>query len=142
MKFQDILNLNQIVFYDGECGFCNGMVQFILKYRKDDFYFISLQSETAKKLLSKYDIEINLDTLYLIKNKKLYHRSTAVLHIFQGLKGLFPFVYYVGWLFPKTLKDYFYMKISKSRHRIQPQNCFLPKKDERKFFIQYYFKEV
>lgn len=136
MKFQDILDLERIVFYDGECGFCNRMVGFILKHRKEDFYFIALQSETAQIILSKYNIKINLDTLYLIKNKKLYDRSSAALRVFRGLHSPYPMIYYLGWIFPKVFRDYIYMKISKFRHQIKPQNCLIPKIDERKFFIK------
>lgn len=135
MKFQEILDLERIVFYDGECGFCNGVVNFILKKRKVDFYFIALQSTTAQAILSKYDVDIKMNTLYLIENKKLYNRSSAALRIFKNLTSFFPTIYYVGWLIPKFLRDAIYRLISKFRHRIHPQYCRTPKGEERKFFI-------
>lgn len=135
MKFKDALDLERIVFYDGECGFCNAVVNFILKYRKVDFYFIALQSESAQVILSKYDIKIDMNTLYLIENKKLYDRSSASLRIFKYLTRLFPFLYYGGLILPKVFRDYLYMRISKYRHKIQPQYCILPKTEDRKFFI-------
>lgn len=136
MKFQEVLDLDRIVFYDGECGFCNGVVKFILKYRKVDFYFIALQSRIAQMILSKYNTEVNMSTLYLLENKKLYNRSSAALQIFKNLKFLFPLIYYGRKLFPKFLRDYIYMKISKYRHRIRPGYCILPKLKEQKFFIE------
>lgn len=135
MKFQEILNLDRVVFYDGTCGFCNGIVKFILKRRKTDFYFIALQSKTAQKMLANYNIKINMNTLYLIENKKLYDRSTAVLHIFKNLKLPHSILYYGGHLIPKFIRDYIYSKISKYRHRVRAKNCFLPTQKERRFFI-------
>lgn len=41
---------DKILFYDGDCVFCNASVQFALKHRKkNSIYFSALQSELAKK---------------------------------------------------------------------------------------------
>ncbi len=135
MNFQEILKLDHIVFYDGECGFCNRIVKFILKYRKVDFYFIALQSKTAQDLLAKYNVKMSMNTLYLIENRKLYDKSSAGLRILKGLESFYPILFFIGNLFPKRLRDFIYMKISKYRHQIHPQSCILPRQAEQKFFI-------
>ena len=58
-----------IVFYDGECGFCNHWVQWILeKDTKDKFLFSSLQSEFGQKFLNDRNLPNEIfDTLYLWK---------------------------------------------------------------------------
>ncbi|WP_373710272.1 thiol-disulfide oxidoreductase DCC family protein, partial [Kaistella sp.] len=69
------------VFYDGECGFCNFWVHWILKKDvKNQFLFASLQSEFGQQFLSERNLELkNLDTLYLWKPEKYYlQKSQAV----------------------------------------------------------------
>ncbi|UKN02171.1 DUF393 domain-containing protein [Paracrocinitomix mangrovi] len=123
-----------IVFYDGDCGFCNTSVQFILDKRKTDFYFVPLQSDYAKEKLGEKNIQINLDTIYFIKNGKLYDRSSAALQICKGLKGGYPLMM-AFYIVPKFIRDVFYNAIAKRRHKIKDAHCVLPTVEERKFFL-------
>lgn len=126
---------NNIVFYDGECGFCNSSVQFILNHKKAPFYFVSLQSSLAKTLLAPYNITIQLDTIYYLKNGMLYDKSSAVLQITKRLKGAYPalFVFYI---LPKFFRDIFYNFIAKRRHRIKKGYCAIPSPDDLRYFIK------
>jgi len=56
-----------VIFYDGECGFCNSTVQFILNKKKRPFNFAALQSTFANRTLEKVNISIQMDTIYLLK---------------------------------------------------------------------------
>ncbi|MBD3635881.1 MAG: DUF393 domain-containing protein [Crocinitomicaceae bacterium] len=125
---------NPIVFYDGECGFCNSTVQFILKKRKRDFYFCALQSELAQKLLSEHDVNIEMDTIYYLKDGKLYERSSAALQISKGLKGLYP-ILVVFYVIPRFIRDAVYNLIARRRHKIRAGYCALPQPEEQSFFI-------
>jgi predicted DCC family thiol-disulfide oxidoreductase YuxK len=126
---------NPIVFYDGDCGFCNSSVQFILNKRKKAFYFLPLQSERAKELLNQFGVEIKLDTIYYLNNQKLYTRSSAALQICKGLKGGYPllFGFYV---IPKFLRDPFYNFIAARRHKLRQGYCMIPKPEEQHFFLK------
>lgn len=136
MKFQEVINLKRIIFYDGECGFCNTSVQLVLKHRKKDFYFIALQSSIAKRILTSYNVKIEMNTLYLIENGKLFERSTAVLRISKNLTHFYPLLYYIGILFPKAVRDWIYIQIAKRRHKIRPGFCAVPSPEEKLFFIE------
>ncbi|WP_027420176.1 thiol-disulfide oxidoreductase DCC family protein [Crocinitomix catalasitica] len=127
-------NINPVVFYDGECGFCNISVQFINKHKKQIFYFAALQSEFAKTSLDKHNLKINLDTIYFLKNNKVYDRSSAVLQICLGLKGAYPLLFSL-YIVPKFIRDPFYNFVAKRRHKIQSKSCALPSLEERKYFI-------
>lgn len=127
-------NIDNIVFYDGDCGFCNASVQFILKKRKVDFYFCPLQSDFAEKCLKEHQIEINLETIYYKKKNRLYNRSSAALKICAGLKGGYPLLQFF-WIIPKFLRDLVYNAIAKRRHRIKKGYCAIPKEEEKKFFL-------
>lgn len=126
---------DRIVFYDGECGFCQSSVQFILNHRKVNIYFAALQSNVAEKLLGNRGIEIKMNTLYYLEDEDIYDKSTAALKIARHLKGAYPLLYWFGIIFPKAFRDWIYDQVAKRRHKINPGVCALPKPEEKKLFI-------
>ena len=81
-----------VLLYDGVCGLCNRMVQFVL--RRDPagiFRFASLQSELAAGILMRHGLDArDLDTVYVVANyerpdEHLLSRSDAVIFILQHL---------------------------------------------------------
>jgi len=125
----------RIVFYDGECGFCNTSVQFILNHRKRPIHFAALQSDIAKEVLQHHNISIAMNTLYYLEEGKLYKKSTGALRITKHLEGGYPVLYFIGILFPKILRDWVYEQVAKRRHRIKPGYCAMPSPEERKLFL-------
>lgn len=126
---------NPIIFYDGNCGFCNSSVQFILNKKKKVFYFLALQSETAKKMLESKNVVINMDTIYLLKNEKMYDRSSAALQICRGLKGGYPLLFGF-YIIPKFLRDPFYNFIAKRRHKLRAGYCMVPLEEDKGYFLK------
>jgi len=124
-----------IIFYDGNCGFCHSSIQFVLDNRKRDFYFCTLQSNYAKKVLSENKIELKMDTIYYLNNGRLHDKSTAALLISKGLKGLWPTLI-VFYIVPWFIRDWVYNSIAKRRHRIRKGFCAVPKENEKAFFIE------
>jgi predicted DCC family thiol-disulfide oxidoreductase YuxK len=81
-----------ILLYDGVCGLCNRLVQFIL--RRDPggvFRFASLQSPLAGRILERHGADTgDLDTVYLVVNGELpdeqvLSRSDAVIFVLRHL---------------------------------------------------------
>lgn len=129
------LNDKPVVFYDGDCGFCNSSVQFILKKRRKDIYFVALQSDLGKKLLNAHKIEIKLDTIYFKHNGKIHARSSAALRICKSLR--FPYLLGVAFLIiPRFIRDAVYNAIAKRRHKLNAGFCAIPTEDEKKFFLE------
>src|SRR5690606_21432172 len=124
-----------IVFYDGDCGFCNSSVQFILDKKKDVFHFLPLQSDLAQKILDEHNTKINLDTIYFLKSGKLYNRSSAALQIARGLKGGYP-LFFAFYIIPKFIRDPFYNMIARNRHKIQAGYCMIPTPEDQKYFLK------
>ena len=123
-----------IVFYDGDCGFCNRSVQFILKKRKHDrFLFIALQSDKAKELLTPFDIAISMETIYLLQNNQVYQKSQAVLKLSDSLKRPYGWLK-LGYILPRFIRDAIYMLVSRNRHKINAGFCALPTEAEKKLF--------
>ncbi len=124
------------VFYDGDCGFCKRSIQVILKKRKVDFYFLPLQSKTAKTILKKRGVKIELNTMYYLKNGILFQKSEAALQIARNLCFPYPSLFYLGKLVPRFLRDKVYDIVAQNRHRLHQQSCVLPTAEEKKFFIE------
>lgn len=124
-----------IVFYDGDCGFCNRTVTWLLKNRKQAIYFCALQSEYAQKIMKEHTITINMDTLYVKINDKVYHRYRAVHKLSKHLKPPYSLLHPLGFLLPISIGNFFYNQIAKRRHKIAPKNCSLPTPEEKKIFI-------
>ena len=125
------------VFYDGECGFCNFWVHWILKRdNKDQFLFAALQGEFGQKFLGDRNLELkDLDTLYLSKPDEYYLRkSHAVFKISEILGGVYQFISLLRFL-PTFITDFFYDQIAENRKSLATQACEIPTPEERKKFI-------
>tara|TARA_B100001175_G_C19316906_1_gene545811 strand:+ start:196 stop:609 length:414 start_codon:yes stop_codon:yes gene_type:complete len=127
-----------IVFFDGDCNFCNSSVNFIFEKRsKNNIYFASLQSEFAKKTLpSSLVNQSEFNTIYFYSGGKIHNRSSAILRIVKHLKQ--PFRSGIIFLIvPKFIRDFFYKIVAKNRHRIieSTVTCRLTSTEERKFFL-------
>jgi len=126
-----------IVFYDGECGFCNHWVQWILERdRKDKFLFSSLQSEFGQKFLNERQLPNQIfDTLYLWKPQSFYlTKYQAILKIAGELGGIYSLAS-VGKIIPDFIGNRFYNLISRNRKKLAANQCFLPDEKQRKKFL-------
>lgn len=132
-----INNKKYYIFYDGNCGFCNFWVQWILKNdSKDLFLFSALQSDFGKNFLTERNLEAQqLSTLYLWKPNAYYlQKSAAVFRIAQLLGRWYSVIAVLRFL-PTVFGDAIYNLIAKNRHRLKGGACELPSPVERKKFI-------
>ena len=134
---------NPIVLYDGVCGLCNHLVQFLLKRDSHDrFRFASLQSEFANKILTNHGVDPrDLDTVYAVReygqtNQNLLARSDAILFMLTELGGLWN-VAGVGRLLPKAFRDAVYKIVARNRYRVfgKHESCILPAPEHRAKFL-------
>jgi len=134
---------NPIVLYDGICGLCNRLVQFLLKRDTHDrFRFASLQSEFANNLLTHHGLDPNdLDTVYVVKDygqsdERLLARSDAVLFMLTQLGGFWQ-VACLARALPGALRDAVYKVVARNRYRIfgKYESCMLPEAKHRAKFL-------
>ena len=134
---------NPIVLYDGVCGLCNRLVQFLLKRDTHDrFRFASLQSEFAHNLLALHGADPHdLDTVYVVKDygqpgMSLLARSDAVLYMLNQLGGAWK-VAAVGRVLPRALRDACYRVVARNRYRVfgKHESCMLPDPKHRQKFL-------
>ena len=125
---------DSIVFYDGDCGLCNFVVQFILKHeREEKLMFCSLQSEFAIEFLNEkgYDA-ILLNTLYFFNGSQIFRKSSAALQIVRFLKLKWWF-FLIFWIVPWFIRDIFYDIIANIRKKIVPNACSIEKRNSARF---------
>lgn len=129
--------MDKIILFDGECNFCNGSVQFILKRDPHAvFKFASLQSEAGERLKIKYGIPEDENSFILIDENRYFSKSTASLRVARKLSGAWRFCY--GFIIiPRPIRDLFYHIFSKNRYKWfgKSEQCFLPTPDVRKRFL-------
>ncbi len=116
---------NPIILYDGICGLCNRLVQFVLKRdHQDRFRFAALQSNFARDLLQRHNCNPDdLDTFYLAldygqPNERLLSRNDAAAAVLEELAGIWKFWGTLLKLFPRPIRDWQYNVIARSRYRL------------------------
>jgi len=134
---------NSIVLYDGVCGLCNHLVQFILKRDQHNrFLFASLQSEFATTLLKRHGADArDLDTFYVVidhgkPSERVLMRSDAILHVVKTLGGVWTLAS-VGRILPRVIRDAMYRLVARNRYRVfgKHESCMLPSPQHRAKFL-------
>lgn len=125
-----------VVLFDGDCHFCNASVQFILQHDKHaHFTFASLQSDFGQRMLRRYAIDQNSDSLVVIDKERAYIASAAVLRICRYLDGLYPLAT-VFTVIPLALRDKGYQIVARNRTKLMREQCTLPTATQRQRFIE------
>ena len=125
-----------LVLYDGDCGFCNRSVAYILKREKSSvIHFAPIQSEFTQRLFAERGWEApDLNTFYLIEKERKYEKSSAAMKVLKYLKA--PYSWLRGfWIVPRAIRDWGYDFIAARRQRIAKGYCVIPTPDQAKRFL-------
>jgi len=132
---------NPVLLYDGVCGLCNRLVQFVLKHdRRAQFRFASLQSAYAVRILQPHDFDPHdLDTVYLVHESgaRVSARSDAVIFVLREVGGFWAAIALVIRILPKSLRDWGYRVVARHRYRVfgRFESCPLPETKYRDRFL-------
>ncbi|PKG25640.1 thiol-disulfide oxidoreductase DCC family protein [Niallia nealsonii] len=129
--------MKAIILFDGVCNLCNQSVQFIIKRDpKGYFTFTSIQGETGQKLLQKYQISNNLDSLLLIEDNNYYTKSAAALQICKHLNGFWKYLI-IFKIVPPFIRNSVYDIVAKNRYKWfgKRDSCMLPTPENKNRFI-------
>ena len=133
-----------LVLYDGVCGLCNRLVQFLLKHdRKGRLRFASLQSDFAAKVLGRHGFDPkDLDTVHVVENydrpdERVLQRSDAILRAGRELGGFWSASSSISKIVPRPLRDVVYKLVATNRYRMfgKFDTCMLPDPSQRSRFL-------
>ena len=138
------LSAHPILLYDGVCGLCNRLNQFVLGHDPGGrFRFASLQSPLAERILTRHGASArDLDTVYLVVNynqpdESLQARSDAVVFVLGQLGGIWHLAGILIGSLPRQVRDWGYRLIARHRYRIfgRFEACMLPSPENRSRFL-------
>ena len=128
-----------ILFYDGTCAFCHGVVRFVLPRDKYDLLqFSPLQGETIKK--KNIDTK-GLDSIILYtENGETFYKSDAAIALLERLGGFWSMLAKILKVIPRSIRDILYDMIAKIRYKLagkmEDQICpILPKNYQSKILL-------
>ena len=133
-----------LVLYDGVCGLCNRLLQFLLKHdHRAVFTFASLQSATGRALVERcggnYD---ELTSFYVLANyrtghARMFSRSGAALFVAGELGWPWKVVLLMRVL-PTAILDRAYDVVARSRYRVfgRYDQCLTPGPEFRGRFVE------
>ncbi len=130
------------MLFDGECGFCDRTVQFLLRRdRHEVLSYATLQGETGLAVKEQFSIPASLDSMLFVEDfgtdaPRLHDRSTGVLAAAGKMGGVWRWLS-AARVVPKGLRDAVYEFIAKRRivwfGRLD--SCRVPRPSERARFL-------
>ena len=131
-----------LVLYDGVCGLCNRLLQFLLKHdRREVFCFAALQSDTGKLMVARSGGNPEeLSSFYVVADfrtrARVFTRSDAAVFVASQLGWPWKALSVAKWL-PRALRNRAYDLIAGSRYRIfgRYEQCLLPTPEHRRRFV-------
>lgn len=106
-----------ILFYDGTCGFCNGLVRFALSEDVDKkLEYSPLQGQTFK---DKGLVPIDDDSIAVFtESGNTLHKSDAAIYCLESMGGIWLLLGKGMSVFPGALRDKLYDLVGKVRYRL------------------------
>jgi len=129
---------NTIVFFDGVCGLCCRVVDWIIdRDRRCEFKFSPLQGETASELLP-LELCVSIDTIVYYENDKIWITSDAVMMILKRLGGIYFLLGVFLSTFPRKWRDFGYKFIRDRRFYWYQKNgtCRMPRNGDEFRFLR------
>jgi len=131
-----------VLLYDGLCGFCNGLVQFALKWdRMGTMQFAPLQGVFAREVLARHPRLVGADSLVMVElpgesGERVRVRSDAAIAVAEYLGGAWGYVAALR-VIPRALRDFVYDRFADARYAVfgRLSACPVPTAEQRARFI-------
>jgi predicted DCC family thiol-disulfide oxidoreductase YuxK len=128
-----------VLFFDGVCNLCNGVVQFVIERDDDErIRFASLQSEVGRAVRERLDLsEEDLETVVLVEGSKAYTKSAAAIRVGELLGGVYGLAR-VGWLVPRPVRNWLYDVVAEHRYDWfgRKDQCMVPTPERQSRFVE------
>ena len=124
--------VENVIYYDGECGLCHLAVRFILRVdSKSKFYFSPL---------SNLDNNLkNIDSIILKKGNKVFYEGQAIIMIFENIDNNWNYLAKVLKLIPINALDTVYRWVSRNRAKVslkKVSSCpIVPSSYQKRFIL-------
>ena len=103
--------VENVIYYDGECGLCHLAVKFILRVdSKSKFYFSPLSN-------LDYNLK-NIDSIVFKKGSKVFYEGQAIIMIFENIDNKWYYLAKVLKLIPINVLDTAYRWVSRNRAKV------------------------
>ena len=132
------------MLYDGVCGLCNGLLQFLLTHdRRGVFAFASLQSAIGRAVVERLGGDpTELTSFYVLANYRTRHsrifaRSKAALFV-AGQLGWPWKAAVLARVLPNAILDHVYNVVARNRYRMfgRFEQCLTPRPEFRSRFVE------
>ena len=111
-----------VVFYDGVCGLCAGVVKFIIARDPSKlFRFCSLQSQAAAPFLASQGLTLQealQSFLVQTDTGAVLRKSDAAIYIGQRLVSPWPYLAAAASLVPRCVRDSAYDLVARNRYSV------------------------
>ncbi len=129
---------DRLLFFDGVCNLCNGLVQFIIRHdRRKRLHFATLQSEVGIRFLSAHGLATaDIGTSVYWRNGEALTRSTAALNVARDVGGVWALAFGLM-IVPRFIRDAVYYLVARKRYRWfgKRDTCMLPSPELRARFL-------
>jgi predicted DCC family thiol-disulfide oxidoreductase YuxK len=133
-----------LVLYDGVCGLCSRLVQFLLEHdRRAVFTFASLQSAAGRAVVERFGGDPNELTSfhvlahYRTTHAQMFSRSAAALFV-AGQLGWPWKAAVLARVLPTAILDHVYNVVARNRYRLfgRYEQCLTPRPEFRGRFVE------
>ena len=110
-----------ILLLDGECGLCHRLALFMDSHLAPgvNIAYRPIRSDEAQEVISRLpEWQKNADTVYLLRRRVIYIRSSAAIRCLLYLTWYYKLWYPILWLVPLPVRDLVYWIMSKNTHMI------------------------
>jgi predicted DCC family thiol-disulfide oxidoreductase YuxK len=133
-----------VLLYDGVCGFCSRVVQFVLRVeRRNTLRFAALQGRYGQEMVAQNRVLQGVDSMAWVEpgtpasRAAVFVRSEAVLRLLAYL-GMPWSLGLIGRLLPVGMRDRAYDWVARRRLRLVrgAPACSLPSPGQRRRFLE------
>jgi predicted DCC family thiol-disulfide oxidoreductase YuxK len=130
-----------IIFFDGICGLCSRMIEFVLREDQERrFLYSPLQGETFRNLKRNRPETLKTDSIFVLRRgpetEMLLQKSDALIYIADNLPR-YRWLAAIGRILPAPIRDAAYRIIAATRYGIwgKRDSCRIPTPEERARFL-------
>jgi predicted DCC family thiol-disulfide oxidoreductase YuxK len=133
-----------VLLYDGWCGFCAGVVQFILRHEGANrrLHFAPLDGALAARLRNRVPGLATVDSMILVlpgshsEVPRVLLRSAAAIALGKYLGGPWRLAAGLASAVPRPISDRVYDLVARHRHRLRGDvACLVPQAEQRARFL-------